>query len=342
MTALIADGFDDGLIVGATGGIAPTVSTTIARTGARSARIFQSAGAGNVSYLQYTVNNKVSGVIHFSWYTPTLWSGLPIIQLLDNGTLHGEVRMRADGRFDLYTVGTLRATGTFVYAINTHVHLQIKFTIADAGGLIELRVNGATSADATYTGDTRNGANAFITETRIGHCSGAINTTGVASYVDDVFIVDTAGSVNNDYCGDVECRYLRPTGAGSQQDWTIAGSAPAATAHQSVNETPVDDGVTLLQTANPNDRFLLALADLSNTTPTVFAVATNLRAQKASAATREIKSTMKLGGSTTLGGLHTLSTSWLTHQDIRETDPAGNPWTGANVNASELGADLVT
>lgn len=343
MTMLIADGADDGLTLATlTGGsVAASIQTAAARTGTRGIRA-QTSGNVQTSFFSYSIANTTSGVAHFAFQTNTLWSGVSIFQLLDTTTLHAEVRTRADGKFELYTVGTLRATGSFVYTINTWVHLQVKWTIADAGGLIELRVNGSGSADATFTGDTRNGANAYANVVRFGQMTTGVNTTGSPFYFDDIVICDTSGSYNNNYLGDVECRYAFASGAGSQQDWTIAGSSPAATAHASINEVPADDGVTLLESNTVNHRFLLAFDDLSNTSATVYAVATNIRAQKASATARQIKSTAKRTTTTLGSAAHTLSTSWLTFQNIRELDTEGATWTGTNFNSTEFGCDVVT
>jgi hypothetical protein len=343
MTMLLTDGYDDGVCLGALlGSVAPTIQTAAPRTGTRSLRC-QTSASSQTSFVKYTIANTTTGVCHVAMNLGAAWlGGVSIIQLIDTATLHAELRLNAAGKFEVYSVGTLRATGTFVYSAETWVQVQLKWTINDSTGLIEVRINGATSADATFSGDVRNGANAYVNVVQLGQQSVGVNTTGSPGYLDDLVIVDDQGSYNTGYLGDVEAKYTFATGAGDQQDWTIAGSSPAGTAYQSVNEVPVDDGVTLLESSTVSHRFLLGWEDLSNTSATIFAVATNLRAQKASAVNREIKSTAKRT-STTLGGLHTLSTSWATYQHIRETDTEGvNPWTGTNFNSTQWGCDVVT
>lgn len=341
MTMLIAWGWDDGLNIGTGGGTTiPTIQTAAARTGTRGLRC-QTSGASQVSYQTITLPaNVVTGILHVAFNTSSLWNGARIVGLYDGATLQAELRMRNDGKFDLYhgNTSTLLATGTFVYTVNTWVHLQLKWTIHDSTGLLELRINGASTADATFTGDVRNGGNAYVTAIWIGQQSSGVNSTSNPLYFDDFVVVDTNGSVNNNYLGDVGAFHLFATGAGTTQQWDLAGSAPAATAHASINEIPADDGVTYLETNVSGERFLLGWGDISSSA-TIHAVVTNIRAQKASASSREIKSTAKRT-TTTLGAAHVLSTSWVTYQDVRELDTEGVAWTAANLNSSEFGADL--
>lgn len=72
--------------------------------------------------------------------------------------------------------------------------IEVKLTIADSGGSFEVRIN--ESVWVTFTGDTKQSstlatANRIILYSRSSDCG-----------IDDLYICDGTGSVNNTYLGD--------------------------------------------------------------------------------------------------------------------------------------------
>ena len=85
--------------------------------------------------------------------------------------------------------------------------LELKATIADSGGLVELRLDGASVL--TFTGDTRNAGTAEIAMIRFSnhHISSGNRHT---LRLDDVYFCDTSGGRNDNFLGDVRVVTLRP------------------------------------------------------------------------------------------------------------------------------------
>lgn len=342
MSVIHAEGFDDGVLRGLGGGNNPaTVSTSAVRTGTRGIRV-TTGSSSFVGYYTVTTADMATGIINFAYRAAALPGGtISLMQILDNGTVHLEIRLRADGKFDISRNGTSLGVGTFVLAANQFVHISFKFLIHDSTGTAELRLNGAATPDINLSGqDTRNAANATISMVRLGQMTSSINTTGVAFDFDDLIVQDLNGSApENSWLGDSEVKYLFPDGVGDNADFTVGGSSPAATTWESLDEVPVDDGVTLVKSATVGHKVTTANQDLSGA-GTVYAVVGLMRAKKAAAGTRGVKQSIKLSGTEVLGAEHALSTSWATYQNIWHRDPASAVWTTANVNAAKPGFEI--
>ena len=321
------------------------VSTVQARTGTKSLRI-QSSGISAQTQATISYNAALAtGFVYVAYYInqPLVASSL-FIDILDGSTVHMRLNIKANGNWELYRGAgtTLLATGTSTYTTQTWAQAAIKFTIADSGGICQVRHNGSTTNDINFSGDTRNAGNASATGARF--MSPAVGS-GIA-YLDDVIlqdtIVQTVAVPNDDWLGDKELMYKFPNGAGSHNDFTIAGSAPAATAWESLDDVTPDDGVTDIESNTVGHKTSVAFEDIVNTAVTIVAVVSEIRAQKASAAAREVRSFAERGGNTVNGITHTLTTSWLNFQTVMATDSAGIQWTGANFNSTEFGSEVVT
>lgn len=344
MSVIWAEGFDDGVLRGnLTGNNLPTISSSVSRTGTRS--LFCQAGANSQNSI-YTISHvaMATGIVNFGFRVASLINNNQFFVLLDNGTVHLILRTRSDGKFELCraTGATVLATGTFVYTPGTFVHMQIKYLIADASGTFELRINGATTPDINFSGDTRNGANALVSQTVF--CSNwdaSANTAGIAHYFDDIVLQDLNGSApENSWLGETEVPYLFPDAPGDNADFALAGSSPAATTWESLDEVPVSDTVDFITSATVGHKATVSFGNLSGA-GTIFAVVGLMRARKAAAGTRNLKQSIKLAGTEVLGSEHAMSTSMLTYQNVWHRDPASAVWTTANVNAVKAGVEVV-
>lgn len=115
-------------------------------------------------------------------------------------------------------------------------HLELKATIADSGGVVQVRLDGAQVL--SFSGDTRNAGTAEIATVRFSNHFVASGTRHLLR-LDDVYLCDTAGGRNNDFLGDVRVVTLRPNADTVQADFTPS----AGSSHYSlVAEAPDDDG----------------------------------------------------------------------------------------------------
>lgn len=342
MSIIYAEGFDDGILRGQALGVAPTVSALFPRTGAKSLRCFASSGSFTSSLYRVNVGSLATGWTYVAFIFDALY-GATVVSLNDNGTRHLNINLRTDGKFEVQRNGVALTggVGTFVYTANTYVQLAMKYTINDTTGAFELRINGSPTADIGISSvDTRNGANALISQYDYGWVDGLGGTRTI--YIDDIIVQDALGaSPENTWLGDIEAYYLFPNGAGSSSQGTIGGTSPAATRWQSLNEVVADNAVTTVDFTTVTDKLLMAYDDIPVTTGVIYAVIPILRALKTSAGARAMRALAYLSATQLNGSDQYLSTSWVSWQpDVWHRDPLGNVWTGANVNAAEFGVQL--
>jgi hypothetical protein len=130
------------------------------------------------------------------------------------------------------------ADGSTTLSTNTWYRIEVKCVVEDIGGSAELMLDGnleaSISNEDTYDGTT-------YARLRLG-----VQTTGISNYemyFDDVAMGDATGTDFTGYPGEGRIFAAKPNGQTSA-GWTIAGSSPAATNWEGVDETP---------TAQPND-----------------------------------------------------------------------------------------
>lgn len=343
MSVYYHEGFDDGIMQGVPNGAdLPTISTATVRTGTRSLKCVTS-GSARASY--YTVSHApiATGITSLAMNLELINNNSPLWGAYDNATQHLTLRLRTDGKFEVTRAGTALATGTFVYTPGQWVHLSFKWTISDTVGVFELRINGNTTPDINLSAaDTRNAANAVVSQQIFGHLDSNFNNTGNDLFFDDIVLQDTTGAApENSWLGETQVDYVFPNGAGDNADFTLGGSSPAGTTHESLDDVPSDEGVTLIKSATVGHKATCAFGDLTGG-GVVYCVSGIMRAKKAVAGSRGVKQSVKLAGTEVLGSEHFLSTSWHSYVNIWHRDPASAVWTVSNVNATKAGAEVTT
>ena len=94
---------------------------------------------------------------------------------------------------------------------NNWYYLEISVTIDDAIGEVHVRLNGSTTDEVSYTGDTKNAGTATDIDAVRFAFSGRIA---------DVYVLNSLGSMNNNFLGDVAVRTLIPDGNGTSSQLT--------------------------------------------------------------------------------------------------------------------------
>lgn len=273
-------------------------------------------------------------------------SGTPgedeILQLLDSAaTIHLTLTWsNQDQLLRVYRgtqTGTLLATASQPLGAALWTFLEVKATIADSGGLVQVRLDGTQVL--SFTGDTRNAGTAEIATVRFSNHFVASGTRH-ALRLDDVYFCDNAGSRNNDFLGDVRVVTLRPNADTAQADFTPS----AGSAHYTlVADAPDDDGdATYVESGTVGHKDLYGYQDLSGTPAAIMAVQVTTVARKDDAGSRSLRAVLKSGATTANGTARVLSTSYAVYDDRFEVDPAtGAAWTKAGVDALQAGAEVV-
>jgi hypothetical protein len=252
-----------------------------------------------------------------------------VLTLTDAGTAQLSVAVGLDHCFRVYrgtAIGTLLGTSSVSLVTGVWYYIELKATINNTTGTYEVRLNGVNVASATGQ-NTRNTANNSANGVQF----------GVINYdwaFDDIYICDTAGSVNNDFLGDIQVVTIQPTGAGSNTGFTPSAGANYA----AVDDTTPDDDTTYVEHATASTRDTYAFADLAGTVTAVKGVQTVLLARKTDSGSKTLGDSVKSGATTSDGTAVSPSTSYTYLTNVRETDPdTAAAWTASGVNAAEFG-----
>lgn len=208
-------------------------------------------------------------------------------------------------------------------------------------GMVEFRVNTVvvlslpnccTAAGATV--DNK----AAIDVLRI-HSGG---TNSGQHVLDDMYLLDSLGTMNNDYLGNVRVKLQQPIANATPLDWTIGGSAPAATNWQSVLDATLSE-TTFVYSSTPADRDLYEVnAPISS--PYIFGVELDGIYRQDDATQRVVRNTLQTSiGTDDYGDDHYCYGFYVTAYDIFELSPdSGLAWTQSEVNQLLIGPEVVS
>jgi hypothetical protein len=167
-----------------------------------------------------------------------------IMRFMDGGTTLVGIALDASGKMYAYNGSStaLGDSGGFALSTNTLVSISMKATIHNTTGTVEVRVAGVPWITLTNKNTRGPGANNYANAFSIGYSTANSFVNGRQMYACDVVVNDTTGSgLLADFPGDVCVDYKAVDGAGALQNSTIAGTSPAATRWQGVDETTPND-----------------------------------------------------------------------------------------------------
>ena len=319
--------------------------TLEAAAGRRSTRNLRTNGSNGCSATLSMPASHASGVVGFAFSTDSLNTGFSYIRILDSGAVvHLDLRVNASQQLEIRrgTGGTLLATGTTALNINTYYYCEIKFTIDDASGAIELRLNGNTTPEFTFAGDTRNGGNASWLS--IQFRGQELSASSPFIRFDDIYVCDGAASgvsglPNNDFLGDLRIDCFNA----SSGNGTNTGMTPSTgTDHGAlVDETTPNDDTDYNSGISVGDKDTYNFPNLSFAPATIYGVQGNNYLKKTDAGARSICNVMRSNGTDYDKSDQALSTSYAYYGDMFESDPdTGAAWTPSAVNALEFGAKV--
>lgn len=218
------------------------------------------------------------------------------------------------------------------YVLGTWHHFEMKVTIHDTTGAVEIRIDGSAVLAAAGL-DTRNGgALGVIDRVTFGANSGQ------PIRIDDAYVLDTAGPKNNDFLGDCVVETLTPTADGFYGDWTPLGGGASFV---EVDETNQDADTTYISATAVAAKESFGLSDLATTVGSVFGVKTVVSARHDGPG-GTFRPLLRLGGVDAFGTADAPGAGYTGHAEVFENDPAGGDWTIADVNAVEAGVEIVS
>ena len=226
----------------------------------------------------------------------------------------------------------LGTTTDRVFKFNRWQYIEAKATISDTVGEVHIRVGGETVLSLTGI-DTKEQSNAYIDEVRYTACHG--NSDDI--FLDDLYICNDSGTVNNDFLGDIKVTAHFPDSDGAHTDFTPStGTSHYATVDESlISESDYNDGDTL----NDIDSYgITAASDLG----TIHGIQVVSCAQNPDVGTRKIKTVVRSNSVDYVGSNEeTLSNTSSILKEVFETDPDDSAaWTKTKLDAAEFGIKI--
>ena len=217
---------------------------------------------------------------------------------------------------------------TAALQVGVWAYIEIQMKVSATVGTCTIRING--NGVTAQTGLNTLGAVAALT--RIG--IGGLATSAGACHYDDVVVMNTAGSLNNSFIGDVTVSAIYPSAAGNSSGWTPS----AGSNYQCVDEAAPNDDTDYNATATLNAKDLYAFAD-APAGADIRAVQVLAAVRKGAEGPGQVKlvtrssSTDYDGAAKGIGG-----TSYSYVREVLETDPAtAAAWSESGFNAAEFG-----
>jgi hypothetical protein len=272
-----------------------------------------------------------------AYWTENAGSAHTVMQFLDSGGVEiGRVGFNAGGGFDLYRGGStvVASTANSLIGATTWQFIEVKYVPKNSGGTIEIRVDGVV--EATFSGDTTDGAENDIAEIKLGS-----NIAGFDDVrYDDMYLLDSSGTSNNDYLGDVRVITTYPTASDTHTDFTTTG---AATAHEAVDEDfTIDDDTSYIENGSIGAQHSFTTG-ANGVTATVFGVQVSTCAKKSDTISRAFKNTLKVGSTEIEGIEHQLTVAYKVYTDIEDVNPdTSTAWDVSTADSAVIGVKVTT
>lgn len=303
---------------------------------------------GGALFPKQSSNNSQWGVkLTFTSAQPTtLFFGASVNSEVFNSTDIGFLLFREDanehlrlshnsstGNVEVFILGS--TAGDFFMSDSQWHRLEVKLIVDGATGEVTIRLDGIEVFTSSGI-NTQAGSNSWTDN--IAFVSEANDPDVI---YDDVTCNDDQGSDNNDFLGDLRIETLRPDADTGQVDFVPQG---AGDNFVEVDESLGPDNDTTYSSSNVVGAIDLYEVEDSIVNPSaIMAVLIRSTLKKSDAGARDTR-LLANTGTIGQGATNTLLTDYSNFNEIFETDPStdGAPFTLANVNAMQIGVEIIT
>jgi len=245
------------------------------------------------------------------------------------------VKIGEDGRLKLYRhqygYNQLLSTSVTTAPARGWHYVELKVVQGTGSGTLDVRVNGILAIQLTAQNTLQGGGQlltAFVGAVPGEPCLVTVD-------VDDLYLADTAGTLNTTFLGDVRVDALPPQADGSLTEWTVEG---ASSAWAAVSDGDEASGIRA-DAAGLRQSFDIAPLP-AMATPAIHGVQVTLLAKKTDAGAGALKGLAFSGGQTAVSADIPLQAQLAWHTALFEADPnAGSAWSEAALNAAEFGVE---
>lgn len=332
MTLLFMDGFDDGLTAQKWEYLRPETALNPAGRNGNAYDLKYNTGSFVFSGQKNFAANGVIIIGFAAYFTGS--SILEVIFLPDSAGSRQLTFNRASNGWEVRrgnSIGAVVASGGSVPTNEWH-YIEIKVVIHDTTGSVEIRKDGVTDLLATGI-DTKNTS---ITDVA---SIGFYGSSSSYLRIDDMYICDDNGTVNNDFLGDCVVETLLPTGAGANNGF-LGSDADSVDNHLLVDEaTP--DLVDYVESSVAGTKDSYAFADLSAGVTAVHGVQLAAYVSKPVAGAAQLRALTRQGGTDHASAALVTPSSAGIAKHLWELNPADSAtWEKADVDGAEFGVEV--
>ncbi|MFN3297694.1 hypothetical protein [Caldimonas sp.] len=245
------------------------------------------------------------------------------------------VKIGEDGRLTLYRrqwgYDQLISTSVATAPARGWHYVELQVTQGTSNGVLSVRVNGILAIQLTAQNTVQGGVQlltAFVGAVPGDPCPVTVD-------VDDLYLADTSGTINNTFLGDVRVDALPAQANGSLNQWTVEGAASAWAA--------VSDGdeASSIRANAAGLRQTFDIAPLpAMATPAIHGVQVTMLARKTDAGLGKVKGLVASGAQTAVSADLILQEQLAWHTALFERNPNGNvQWTESAFNDAEFGVE---
>jgi hypothetical protein len=254
---------------------------------------------------------------------------VPLLNLMNGSNTHAALRVNsANQLIVINTANTIVGTSAATIDPTGWNRVDFLVNVFDTGSA-EVRLNGVSVL--TVSADFKNVSSTEVTIVRI--LIGTAGSTNLA--VDDLHIRN-----DNVFQPDMIVETLQPNGNGAFSD-LVGSDGNSVDNYLLVDELPFAAADYVIS-ATVGARDLYAHTDLATLVGVPKAVQIHWNGQKSDAGAAAIIPVMRLAAGTEWEGapVGLATTAGYSNSEIREVDPAGNPYTVSSVNGMQFGVEI--
>lgn len=327
-------------------GSAVSIGASSGRRGSQGLRWVTGTGTSSATLGYVTRGAAATGATAIMGFAvsmsgPTGAQGITLCEVRDSVTAQVCLRLNPGGTLSVLrgtqVTGTVLGTSGVALATGTFAYVEWKVLIANAGGTVDVWINGASVLSLTGL-DTQNTGAAQWNGVVLGHPGGVSSATTSTSQnvdFDDVYVSDGSGSAPwNTVLGDCRVDVRMPTGAGATTQWT-----PSAGANwQCVDEIPPNDDTDYVAAATTGLTDTYVVQDAPVAGATIYGVQFNLNMKKTDAGVCTVAPVTRHAGVNYSGAALSPGTAYAYGLQVAATNPGtGVAWVEADFNAAEFG-----
>jgi len=334
MTRLWTDGFEFQDLNGyCTATLGAGIDTTIKRSGAASAS-FQRSGPILNGWFSFSPGAVSEFYLRFGLYVDSASITWPYIYWDNGSTEVGSLRFVNCNQLSIYVGGVQKDIGATSLFVDTWYLIEVHVKLSATVGVVEVKLDGISTLEASFSGNTGTGTIDTIRFFQEYGGLGAVDT----AYVDDLAFNDTAGGVDDSWCGEGKIIVMMPGGDSAPLELTPSA---ASDHYLLVDEVPTDGDTTYVEGSVVDEEDMYTLVASGLVDVDINRVWTEARTRKTTAIDGHVALITKAAGGAEVSGgdkelLTTYSLKILGAEElINPVD--SNPWEIADIDLIEIG-----